>query len=197
MSKSGDDRLRAAWTKQTSQSLDVDPIDAEANVRSRQVEIAKRDRRVYWSAAIIAPAWIYVTWFMPDLRLASATGLVIAVWLTWQLYGRSGARVLGAPVDQPCLVFQRALLQRELDLAVSLPKWYLVPVAAGQVAIAVTLATSPRFTTSQFYPQGLLLFVGTAAAVLIVIWRRWQRHALALQRELDSLNVPRRGASQN
>ncbi len=30
---------------------------------------------------------------MPDLRLASVTGLFIAVWLTWQMYRRSGGRV--------------------------------------------------------------------------------------------------------
>jgi hypothetical protein len=188
MSKSGDDRLRSAWAKQTDQSLDVDLANAEANVRRRRAEIARRDRKVYVSIAIIGPSWLYATWFMPDLRLASVTGLFIAAWLTWQIYRRSGARLLSAPVDLPCLVFQRALLERERDLAVSLPKWYLVPVIAGQVAIAVTLATSPRFTTSQFYPEGLVLFVGTAAVALVVIWRRWQRQALELQRELDAIS---------
>jgi len=188
MSKSGDDRLRSVWAKQTDQSLDVDLANAETNVRRRQAEIARRDRRVYVSIAIIGPSWLYATWFMPDLRLASVTGLFIAVWLTWQMYRRSGARLLSAPVDLPCLVFQRALLERERDLAASLPKWYLVPVIAGQVAIAITLATSPRFTTSQLYPEGLVLFVGTAAVALVVIWRRWQRQALELQRELDAIS---------
>jgi hypothetical protein len=189
MSRSGDDRLRSAWAKQTDQSLDVDLANAEANVRRRRAEIARRDRKLYWSAAIIGPSWLYATWFMSDLRLASVTGLFIAVWLTWQIYRRSGARLLSAPVDLPCLAFQRALLERELDLAVSLPKRYLVPVAVAQVAIAATLATSPRFTTSQFYPGGLVLFVGTAGVALVVIWRRWQRQALELQRELDAISV--------
>jgi hypothetical protein len=189
MSRSGDDRLRSAWAKQTDQSLDVDFANAEANVRRRRAEIARRDRKLYWSAAIIGPSWLYATWFMSDLRLASVTGLFIAVWLTWQIYRRSGARLLSAHVDLPCLVFQRALLERELDLAVSLPKRYLVPVAVAQVAIAATLATSPRFTTSQFYPGGLVLFVGTAGVALVVIWRRWQRQALELQRELDAISV--------
>jgi hypothetical protein len=114
------------------------------------------------------------------------TGLFIAVWLTWQIYRRSGARLLSAPADLPCLVFQRTLLERERDLAVSLPKWYLVPVAIGQLAIVGTLATSPRFTTSQFYPEGLVLFIGTAGMALVVIWRRWQRKAIELQRELEA-----------
>lgn len=189
MSKSGDDRLRSAWAKQTDQALDVDLVSAEASVRRRQAEIARRDRRVYWSVAIIGPSWLYATWFMPDLRLASVTGLFIAVWLTWQLYRRSGARLSGAAVDLPCLAYQRTLLVRELDLAVSLPKWYLVPVVAGQVAIAATMATSPRFTTSQFYPEGLVLFVGTAGVALVVIWRRWQRQAMELQRELEAVDA--------
>lgn len=189
MSKSGDDRLRSAWSKQMDQSLDVDVANAEADVRRRRAEIARRDRRVYLSVAIIGPSWLYATWFMPDLRLASVTGLFIAVWLTWQVYRRSAARLLGTPVDLPCLVFQRALVERERDMAVSLPKWYLVPVVAGQVAIVATLATSPRFTTSQFYPEGLVLFVATASVALVVIVRRWQRQAMELQRELEALSV--------
>lgn len=189
MSKSDDDHLRAAWAKQTNQALDVDPANAEANLRRRRAEIARRDRTVYVSVAIIGPSWLYATWFMPDLRLASVTGLFIAVWLTWQMYQRSGARLLSTAVDLPCLIFQRTLLERERDLAVSLPKWYLVPVAVGQAAIAATLATSPRFTTSQFYPEGLFLFVGAAGVVLVVIWRRWQRQVMELQRELEAISV--------
>ena len=186
MSESGDNRFRSEWAKQTDQSLDVDPANAEANVRRRRAEISRRDRTVYGSFAIIGPAWLYASWFMPDLRLASVTGLFIAVWLTWQIYRRSGARLLSAPANLPCLDFQRTLLERERDLAVSLPKWYLVPVAVGQLAIVVTLATSPRFTTSQFYPEGLVLFIGTAGMALVVIWRRWQRKAMELQRELEA-----------
>jgi hypothetical protein len=186
MSESGDNRLRSAWAKQTDQSLDVDPANAEDNVRRRRAEIAKRDRTVYGSVAVIGPAWLFATWFMPDLRLASVTGLFIAVWLTRQIHRRSGARLLSAPTDLPCLVFQRTLLERERDFAVSLPKWCLVPVAVGQLAIVVTLATSPRFTTSQFYPEGLVLFIGTAGMALVVIWRRWQRKAMQLQRELEA-----------
>ena len=189
MSSSGDDRLRSAWTKQTDQSLDVDPANTAANVRRRRAEIARRDRRVYVSIAVIGPSWLYATWFMPDLRLASVTGLFIAAWLTWQMYQRSGARLLSAPVDVPCLAFQRSLLERERDLAVSLPKWYLVPVAVGQVAIVATLATSPRFTTSQFFPEGLVLFVGTAGVALVVIWRRYQSRAMELQRELEAIDA--------
>ena len=189
MSNSGDDRLRSAWTKQTDQSLDVDLANAAANVRRRRAEIARRDRRVYVSIAVIGPSWLYATWFMPDLRLASVTGLFIAAWLTWQIYQRSGARLLSAPVDLPCLAFQRALLERERDLAVSLPKWYLLPVAVGQGAIVATLATSPRFTTSQFYPEGLVLFVGTAGMALVVIWRRYQSRARELQRELEAIDA--------
>jgi hypothetical protein len=171
------------------QSLVVDVANTEANVRRRQAEIARRDRRVYLSAAVIGSSWLYATWFMPDLRLASVSGLFIAVWLTWQVYRRSGARLPSASIDLPCLVYQRALLERERDLAVALPKWYLVPVVIGQAAIAATIATSPRFTTSQFYPEGLALFVGTAGVTLAVIWRRWRRQAMELQRELEALGA--------
>ena len=189
MSNSGDDRVRSAWAKQTDQSLDVDLTNAEAKVRRRQAEIARRDRIQHLSAAVGASSWLAVIWFLPDLRLVSVTGLFIAVWVTWQMYRRSGARLLIAPIDVPCLVFQRARLERERDFASSLPKWFLIPVAIFQVAIVATFATNPRFTTSQFYPEGLVLFVGTASVTLIVIWRRWQRQAIELQRELEAISV--------
>jgi hypothetical protein len=35
-----------------------------------------------------------------------------------------------------------------------------------------------------------VLFVGTAGAVLVIAWRRFQREALELQRELDTLGTP-------
>ena len=197
MSNSGDDRVRSAWAKQTTQSLDVNLGNTEANVRRRQAEIARRDRIQHLSAAVGGSSWLAVIWFLPDLRLVSVTGLLVAVWVTWQMYRRSGARLLSAPIDLPCLVFQRALLERERDLASSLPRWFLIPVAFFQVAIVATFATNPRFTTSQFYPEGLVLFVGTASVTLIVIWRRWQRQAIELQRELEAISVSGLASSES
>ena len=191
MNEPGDDRLQSAWKRQPDQSTDVDRPRVEANVRRRQDEIARRDRIAYLSAAIIIPSYLAAMWFMPDLRLVGTAGLLIGVWVTSQRYRRSGARLSDAPADLPCLDFQRALLERERDFARSLPKWILVPLAVGQVAIAATLATNPRFTTSRFFPEGLVLFVGTAGVALVVIWRRWQREALALQREIDGLGTVR------
>jgi hypothetical protein len=175
--------------KQTDHALNAKLASAEGSVRRRQAEIAKRDRVLYLSAAIIVPSWLAAIWFLPDLRLVSVTGLCIGLWLIWQMYSRSGARLSGASVDLPCIAFQRALLECEHDLARSVPKRILVPLAAGQVAIAATLATSPRFTTSPFFPEGLVLFVGTAGVALAVIWRRWQRQALELQRELSAIDA--------
>ena len=82
-------------------------------------------------------------------------------------------------------------------MAASLPKWFLIPVAIFQVAIVATFATNPRFTTSQFYPEGLVLFVGTAGVTLVVIWRRWQRQAMELQRELEAISVSGRSSSES
>jgi hypothetical protein len=187
MSKPGDDGVRSTWAKQTDQSLHVDLASAEANVRRRQAAIARRDRMVYLCAFIIGPSMLAATWFRPDLRLASVPGLFLAVWLPWQMHRRSGARLSGVSVDLPCLAFQRALLQRERDVARSMPKWYLVPLLVAQVAIAATLATNPRFTGSRFFPEGLVLFVGTVVVVLTVAWRRWRHEALELQHELDAI----------
>jgi hypothetical protein len=191
MSNAGDDdRLRAAWSKQSDQSLDVDPANVEARVRRRQAAIGRRDRIAYLSALIIIPSFVAAIWFLPDLRLLSVASLLIGVWVTWQLYRRSGARLSSASTTLPCLAFQRALLERERDLARSQATSRLLPLAVGQVAIAATLATNPRFTGSPFFPEGLVLFVGTAGTVLVIAWRRFQREALELQRELDTLGTP-------
>ena len=184
-----DDRLRSAWSRQPAQSPDVDRAHVEAGVRRRQEEIAKRDRIAYLSAAIIIPSYAAALWFLPDLRLLSSASLLIGVWVTWHRYRRSGARLPKTPPDLPCCDFQRALLERELDFARSLPKFILVPLAIGQLAIVATLATNPRFTRSQFFPEGLFLFVGTAGVALVIIWRRWQREASELQREIDGLGA--------
>ena len=72
-------------------------------------------------------------------------------------------------------------------MALSIPKWYLVPLFVGQVAIALTMATNPRFTGSRFFPEALVLFVGTVVVVLTIAWRRWRREALELQHELENI----------
>ena len=84
MSKPGDDRVRSTWSKQTDPALDVDPANAEANVRRRQAAIARRDRIAYLSAAIIIPSFAAAFWFLPDLRPLSAAALVVGGWVTWQ-----------------------------------------------------------------------------------------------------------------
>jgi len=190
MSSFEDDRLRSTWTKQVDQLVDVDFVNATALLR-RQREIERRDRVTYVSAAIIAPSWVATIWLLPDLRPLSLTGLAVGIWVTWQIYRRSGARVSGTSFEQPCLVFQRALLERERDLAFSRPKWQLAPLAAAQVAIAATMATNSRFTNSSFFPEGLVLFVSTAGVVLVVAWRRSKREVIELQRELDALSPVR------
>ena len=189
MSNHGNDNLRSAWAKHTDHSLSIDLASAEANLRRRQREVARRDRIGYLSALLIVPSWLAAIWLMPDLRPVGIVGLLIGIWVTWQLYRRSAARLLGAAVDLPCRDFQRALLERERDFATSMPNWKLLPLAIGQVAIGATLATNPRFTRSPFFLEGLALFVATAGVVLAVAWRRSQREAVELQRELEALGA--------
>jgi hypothetical protein len=186
---SADDELRSVWSSQMVPSRDPDPAGVETRVRRHQADIARRDGIVYASAAIIVPSFVAALWFLPDLRILSGASLVIGLWVIWQVRARSGARLAGPRTDLPCLAYQQSLLERERDFAISMPKWYFVPVTAGQAAIIATLATNPRFTTSQFYPEGVVLFAGTAGVALVLIWRRWQRRATDLQRELEALGV--------
>jgi hypothetical protein len=186
---SADDKLRSIWSSQMVPSRDPDPAGVERRAGRHQADIARRDRIVYASAAIITPSCAAALWLLPDLRIVSSATLAIGLWVIWQVHARSGARLAGPSADSPCLAYQRSLLERERDFAISMPKWYFVPVAVGQVAIVATLATNPRFTTSQFFPEGLVLFVGTTGVALVVIWRRWQRRAMDLQRELDAISV--------
>ena len=122
-----DDTLRAAWRNQPVGGGDVDVNRAWIAVRSREQEIRRRDRILYACAAIIAPSWAAAVWFMPDIRPTAVTGLAIALWLVFQTYRRTAARVTPESVDMVCIKFQKALLQRERDLYLAMPLWYLTP----------------------------------------------------------------------
>jgi hypothetical protein len=186
---SADDKIRSVWSSQVVPPVGPDPAGVETRVRRHQADIARRDRIVYASAAIIIPSCAAALWFLPDLRILTSATLAIGLWVISQVHARSGARLAGPHADLPCLAYQRSLLERERDFAISMPKWYFVPVAVGQVAIVATLATNPRFTASQFYPEGLVMFVGTTGVALVLIWRRWQRRAMDLQRELEAIGA--------
>ena len=96
MSDPGDDRLRSAWARHTEQTIDVDPTKAEANVRRRQAAITRRDRIVYLSASIIGPSMLAVSWFRPDLRLASVPGVfIVGGHAFWHYLDRDGTLEVG------------------------------------------------------------------------------------------------------
>jgi hypothetical protein len=107
--------------------------------------------------------------------------------VTSQVYRQSAARLFSTSTDLPCLDFQRLMLERERDFARMQPTRRLFPLAVGQVAIAATIATNPRFSNSRFFIPGIVLFVATASVVLAVAWRRSHREALELQRELEAI----------
>ena len=184
-----DDTLRAAWRSQPVGGGEVDFNRAWMAVRRREQEIRRRDRIVYACAAIIAPSWAAAMWFMPDIRLTAAIGLAIALWIAFQIYRRSAARVKPESVDMVCIKFQKALLQRERDLYLAMPLWYLVPVVLGQIAILAALFTSPRFPRTLPFALAVATFVGTGATVLLIAWKRWRREAAHLQREIEALTV--------
>ena len=187
------DPLQAAWSKQTEAGDEVDLDRARTALRQREAEIHKRDRVMYACAAIIAPSWAAVMWFMPDLRLVAAVGFGTAVWVSAQMYRRSAARIAPVSAGIACTEYQAELLGRERDLYLAMPKWYLIPVGLSQVAILVALFTSPRFPQTSGLILGAAVMVGSAAAILFGASRRWRRLAMDLQRELDTLNVLRGG----
>ena len=181
-----DDRVRAAWRSQPAGSEAVDVDRAWVATRKREADIRRRDRIVYLCAAIIAPAWAWAIWFRPDLRFAAAIGLAIALWMPFQIYRRSAARVTPASVDMVCIRFHCALLERERDLVRAKPIVF-VPLVLGQLAILFSLFTSPPFPRTPAFWLGVGAFVTTAATALAIAWQRWRREAVALQREIDSL----------
>lgn len=179
------DKTVIAWTTQPNQDAAIDIATA---IRRRDIQIRSRDRRLYLSAAIVAPSYAAVLWFLPDLRAEAAFGLALAIWLVWQTHQRSAARLEMGPVDLPCLVFLRRKLERERDVYLSMPKWALGPLVAGQLVILYTMFTNPRFSQAKLFPVGVAMFVGTAVVVLVVARRRWQREAAQIQRHLDVLS---------
>jgi hypothetical protein len=186
MSDLPEDKVRSAWSAQSDRDDELDAAMLMTAER-RSAMIRRRDWRLYGSAMIIIPAWAAAFWLVPDLRILATSGLALGIWLTWQLYRRSAARLGRSSLGLPCLAFQRDLLQRERDLYAAMPRWYLVPVVAGQAAIVFTLLTNPRFEKNEMFPVYLVMFVGTVIMALVVAWRRWQREIAALDREIDAL----------
>lgn len=189
--KQADDAVKAAWSKQRLLDGHVDLDRARAAIHRREAEIRRRDRIIYGCAAIIAPSWAAVMWFMPDLRVMAAIGFAVAVWIAVQMYTRSAARLGAMPLDAACVEFQRALLQRERDLWRAMPLVYLAPVVLSQAAILFALFTSPRFPRTPAFPLGVAAFIGSTVTVLAVASRRWRREAADAQRELDALDGER------
>ena len=179
------DPARAAWSSQSAGGA-VDLGRAREQRQKREAEVKKRDRIAYLCAAIIAPAWAAVMWFMPDLRVVAAVGFAVAVWVPTQVYLRSGARLAPA-ADDTCVSFQETLLQRELAFCLAMPRWYLIPVALSQGAILFAVFTSPRFPQTAMLFWGTAAFVGTGVAVLVFAGKRLTRQASELRHELDVL----------
>ena len=183
-----EDPARAAWARQPAASSGVDLDRARGQRRKHESEARRRDRIAYVSAAIIAPSWAAVMWFMPDLGMVAALGFALAVWVPTQMYFRSGVRVTPA-ADGTCASFQQALLERELALCLSMPRWYLLPVALSQGAILFAMFTSPRFPQTATLFWGAAGMICTAAAVLAVARTRLVRRAADLRRELALLRA--------
>jgi hypothetical protein len=185
------DPLQTVWSNQSEAGDEVDLDGARTALRQREAGIRKRDRIMYACAAVIAPSWAAIMWFMPDLRLVAAVGFATAVWVSAQLYWRSAARIAPVATGVACAEYQAALLGRERDLYLAMPKWYLIPVGLSQVAILIALFTSPRFPQTSGLLLGAALMVGSAVAILFGASRRWRRLAMELQRELDTVNMLR------
>lgn len=187
-----DDAARTAWSSQAGNDAEVDLARARGTLVKREAEVRKRDRIMYLCAAIIAPSWAAVMWFMPDLRIVAAVGFAVAVWVASQLHWRSAARLATPPVDAPCLEYQQALLQRERDLYLAMPLWYLTPIGLSQIAILIGFLASPRFPRTAILVWGAAAFVGSSSAVLLIARQRWRRKASELQRDIDLLNAATR-----
>jgi hypothetical protein len=188
MSEPPDDAARVAWSKTADEGRDIDLASARALLRRREAAIRRRDRSIYVSAAIIVPSWAAAMWFLPDLRVMAALGLALAVWIVWQVSRRSAARLDRGAVDLPCVAFQQELLKREIALRRDMPKWYLIPVVAGQVVIVGTLFSNPRFAGSRFFALGIMMFLGSVIVVLVTAWQRWRSEVAELESELATLN---------
>jgi hypothetical protein len=183
-----EDKVRSAWSAQSDRDEGLEPAMVMMTAERRRATIRLRDWRLYSSAIIIIPSWAAAFWLMPDLRVLATSGMVLGLWLTWQLHRRSGARLDFASLDRPCIAFQRELLQRERALYSAMPKWWLLPVVVGQAVIVVTLLTNPRFEKGGVFGLYLSVFIGTVITVLIIARRRWQKEVVELDREIAALD---------
>lgn len=156
-------------------------------IERRLAEQRSRALRFWGSAAIIAPSWVAVWSWFPDLRPLATVGFAVAVWLMVQMYRRTPSRRLDAGAQLPCVAHQRELLGQQRDFYRSMPRWYLVPVVIGNVAIVATLLLNSRFTKNAMFGWSLTLFIVTVAGVLMMALRRARRIVSEIDRELIAL----------
>lgn len=188
-----EDNARSVWSSQSDRNDGLDAARVVMTAERRRAIMRRRDWGLYGSAGIIIPSWAATFWFMPDLRILATSGMVLGIWLTWQMHRRSGSRLRRASLDLPCIAFQRDLLQRERSLYSAMPKWWLTPIVAGQVVIVITLLTNPRFAKDRMFGLYLSMFIGTVITALIIARRRWQHEVVELDREIAALDGGRVG----
>ena len=186
MNESPDVAAKRAW-QESPHGGPGDGAAARTAIERRLADQRRRALRFWGSAAIIAPSWLAAFWWFPDLRPLAVVGFTVAMWLMVQMYRRAPMRRLRAGAELPCVAHQRELLSQQRDFYRSMPRWYLVPVLIGQVAIVATLLLNSRFTRSAMFDGSLTLFIVTVAGVLAMAMRKARRIAAEIDRELIAL----------
>lgn len=186
MNESPDVAAKRAW-QESPGGGPTDSAAIRAGFERRLAEQRRRALRFWGSAAIIAPSWLVAWWWLPDLRPLATVGFAVAVWLMVQMYRRTPARQIHAGAELPCVAHQREWLARERNFHQSMPRWYLVPIVIGQVAIVATLLLNSRFVKNALFDASLSLFIVTVAGVLVMALRRARRIVAEIDRELIAL----------
>lgn len=185
-----DQKVRALWQRQPAEGATARSDDIRRSVDELATKIRRRDLGMYLSGALIVPSWAAVLWFLPDLWMMGGAGLATAVCVLYQVRKRSAARAISSDLaSRPCLDFHRALLERERDLYMKMPAWFLLPVGLSQIPIFLSLLTSPRFPHTPRAVMFVMALMGSTIAALVVGRNKWHREATALQGEIERLKA--------
>jgi Flp pilus assembly protein TadB len=180
------DNLKNLWQGQNVEPIQMSLEELRRKAQKFQNTIRNRNLREYIAAAIVLPAFSWLLWRFPALRVGCILILAGTLYVMYHLHTKGSAKVV--PEDlalDTCLAFHKRELERQRDLVRDVWKWYLLPFAPGLIAmVAEPLLRLPPVGWVRAWP-----FILVCAAMFYLVWQLNKQAADKLQRQIDELEL--------
>ena len=164
------DAVQSLWQSQPAAggAMTLDELRYRAGELERRIR--RRNRREYFGAAIVLPAFSWIAWIAPSpLARAGAVEILAATIFVVHHLSRHGAtRIMPADMGRTgSLEFHRRELERQRDLLLGVWKWYVLPFAPGLILIYLAaLLGRPEHAWRALVPFGATVVFGVFVGVL-------------------------------